>query len=175
MAKLSDAQIKALNEIHEHGATNARKNTFDSIAKYTENSDNPEKPLQLNTEGREILGVTSEESIESLLQGDPWKLADLIDQDIQAGYQEIQQTQVFDSSWSDWAKELAGFGETLNWKGIEVWDGLTASEIREDMESATPINRKARRTHFRTLRNAFRRQTVLRPRKALKITGAVGL
>jgi|SRR5687768_587693 len=214
--KLSDAQIKALNEVHELGYTNARKNTLESVSQYITSDNSGDEPrLILNTDGREVMGLpslevpqqTAEEikldeeywasdehmdadllngdatTLEELLSGDPWKLGEQIREDIQAGYQEIASADVFDASWSDWAKEAAGFGETLNWKGTEVWDGLTAAEIREDMETATPINRNARRTHFRTLRNAYRRRSTKQlkdanpsyTRKALKVTGTVGL
>lgn len=126
----------------------------------------------------------SQESVESLLQGDPWRLGDAItadeayivlDSDGELKDAEGTEFNKFDSKWNDLFKETAGFGATLDWRGVEVWDGLTAVEIREDMETASPINRKARRTHFRTLRNAFRRANVERPRKALKLTGAKGL
>jgi hypothetical protein len=126
----------------------------------------------------------SQESVESLLQGDPWKMGDAItadeayivlDSDGELKDAEGTEFDKFDSKWNDLFKETSGFGATLDWRGVEVWDGLTAAEIKEDMETASPINRKARRTHFRTLRNAFRRANVERPRKALKLTGAKGL
>lgn len=244
--KLSDAQIKALNEINELGYTNARANTLNSVSQYITSDNSGDEPrLILNTDGREVMGLpslganpcddislpnkgkaevktlpvytdgydlealdqTQEEieldaeywasdehmdadllngdatTLEELLSGDPWKLGDRIEEETYEAYQEIASADVFDPSWSDWAKEVSGFGETLNWKGVEVWDGLTAAEIREDMETATPINRNTRRTHFRTLRNAYRRRSTKQlkdanpsyTRKALKITGAVGL
>jgi hypothetical protein len=84
----------------------------------------------------------------------------------------------FDSKWDDQFKVTAGFGETLKWRGTEVWDGLTAEEIREDMDTAYPAGRAARRVHHRTLRNAFRRMAVKgspESRKSIKVTGKVGV
>lgn len=190
--KLSDAQIKALNEIHELGHTNARKNTLESVVQYITSDNSGDEPrLILNTDGREVMGLTdmpevtqTQEEIE--LDEEFWASEDGQDfgSEVEAVKEMVETTfDKFDSKWNALFKETAGFGETLNWKGVEVWDGLTAAEIWEDMETATPINRKARRTHFRTLRNAYRRRSTKQlkdanpsyTRKALKITGAVGL
>lgn len=140
--------------------------------------------LVLVTEGETVGFGGSEESIESLLQGDPWKLGDaitedeayiILDSDGELKGAEGTEFDKFNDKWDDGLKVTAGFGATLDWRGTEVWDGLTAAEIKEDIKTATPINRNARRTHYRTLRNAFRRQTVQRPRKQIKIAGAVGV
>lgn len=89
---------------------------------------------------------------------------------------EFPTREVFDSQMAEWERELMGFDFVSGWKGTEVWNGLTAAEIQEDMETARPVNREARRTHFRTLRNAFRRMNNQdKSRKSKKITGAVGL
>lgn len=128
--------------------------------------------LVLVIEGETVGFGGSEESIESLLQGDPWKLGEAITAD----EPDLEFVDRFDSKWADWERDLiGGFEMTTGWSGTEVWDGLTAAEIKEDIKTATPINRNARRTHYRTLRNAFRRQTVQRPRKQIKIAGAVGV
>lgn len=58
----------------------------------------------------------------------------------------------FQNDWAAWEKGLSGFGETLKWKNTDVWDGLTAQEIREDMDTALPIGRKARRERARLAR-----------------------
>lgn len=122
--------------------------------------------LVLVTEGETVGFGGSEQSIESVV---------ILDTDGELKDAEGTEFDKFDSSWADWEKEIAGFGATLDWRGTEVWNGLTAAEIKEDIKTATPINRNARRTHYRTLRNAFRRQTVVRPRKQIKIAGAVGV
>jgi len=46
-------------------------------------------------------------------------------------------------------------GETLKWNNTDVWHGLTAEEIREDMDTALPIGRKARRERARIMRKAL--------------------
>lgn len=207
--KLSDAQKNAVVELLSGGFNTAKPNTIKSLenknliikpndgawelepvfaaelkAAYSqpEPRDNFTEVLGWEPDSRE--NETDAKSLESLLQGDPWKLGDAItedeafivlDSDGELKDAEGTEFDKFDSSWADWEKEVAGFGDTLDWKGTEVWNGLTAAEIAEDMETATPINRQARRTHFRTLKNAFRRATVQRPRKALKVTGKVGV
>lgn len=181
--KLSDAQKNAVVELlsPESGYITAKPNTLKSLERKGLVTSYAGGGWQLADEFRAELNLKTrvEESIESLLQGDPWKLGDAIAEDeahiILDSDAEGTKFDKFDSMWDDVFKITAGFGATLDWRGTEVWNGLTAAEIKEDMDSATPVNRKARRTHFRTLRNAFRRQTVQRPRKALKITGKVGV
>jgi hypothetical protein len=83
----------------------------------------------------------------------------------------------YQDDWAAWEKELGGFEETLKWSNTSMWDGLTAQEIREDMDTAMPINRKARRLHTRTLRNAARRRHNAKSwvsRKSVKICGGKG-
>lgn len=211
--KLSDAQKNAVVELLSGGFSTAKPNTIKSLENkglvinkgdfylFEESFKAELKAAYSTPESREVksvaasqgvvlsdeeaLQVSQEESLESLLQGDPWKMGDAITEDeafivldgpvLPAKTEYVVSPDTFQSVWLPWEVELMGFGATLEWKGTEVWDGLTAAEIKEDMETATPINRKARRTHFRTLRNAFRRVTVQRPRKALKITGKVGV
>lgn len=89
---------------------------------------------------------------------------------------EVIEPKRYDFPMADWEIDILGLPEWLKgWKGTEVWNGLTLAEIKDDIKTATPVGRQARRVHYRTLKNAFRRMNVLRPRKALKITGAVGL
>lgn len=56
-----------------------------------------------------------------------------------------EQAERFDSSLGVYYNNLLGFGEVYKWNNIKVWDGLTADEIRRDMNTAVPINREARR------------------------------
>lgn len=170
--KLSDAQKNAVVELLSGGFTTAKPNTIKSLENkglvikvggdYSFSADF-ETALRASYN---IPEAREEESLESLLQGDPWKLSEGTEFDR------------FDDKWNDVTKATAGFGATLDWKGTEVWNGLTAAEIKEDIETAAPVNRKARRTHFRTLRNAFRRlnnKQTPESRKSLKITGKVGV
>lgn len=200
--KLSETQHAAISEVAELGYTVAKANTIKSLESKGLIEATSNTHHKLTTAGREYLGMDSqesvgtakdnftevlgwtpdareEESLESLLQGDPWKLGDAIAEDeahiILDSDAEGTKFDKFDSMWDDVFKITAGFGAALDWRGTEVWDGLTAQEIAEDIETATPVNRKARRAHYVTLRNAFRRMSVERPRKALKITGKVGV
>jgi hypothetical protein len=113
--------------------------------------------------------------LESALAGDPWKIGEQVTAD--EPYLEFNEERLadwerellhtngapladgverFQNHWADWEKELAGFGETLNWSKTKVWDGLTATEIREDIETARPVGRKARRQYARIERKIAR-------------------
>lgn len=185
--KLSDAQVNVLVELNTNGALpkGARGATLDKLEGYgfIEWDTNADTWIITNDGQKEIgVPVIDREAVALIASLDdvPAKEESTegwmnLAEELEAQADQFPSNEVFNSQWANWEKELGGFEATIGWKGTEVWDGLTASEIREDMDTARPINRKARRTHFRTLRNAFRRQTVLRPRKALKITGATGL
>lgn len=182
--KLSDAQVNVLVELNTNGVLpkGARGSTLDKLEGYgfIEWDTNADTWIITNDGQKEIgVPVTDREAVALIASLDDVSvqasMLHLTAEEMERLVDQFPSNEVFNSQWADWEKELGGFEATIGWKGTEVWDGLTASEIREDMDTARPINRKARRTHFRTLRNAFRRQTVLRPRKALKITGATGL
>lgn len=183
--KLSDAQVNVLVELNTNGALpkGTRGSTLEKLEGYGFIEFDTNAPAWIITnEGQKEIGVpvTDREAVariqelEDLLKPVVVSVLDVAEE-LEAQTDQFPSNEVFDSSWANWERELMGFEATIGWKGTEVWDGLTATEIREDMDTARPINRKARRTHFRTLRNAFRRQTVLRPRKALKITGTKGI
>lgn len=82
----------------------------------------------------------------------------------------------FQDHWAMWEKELAGFGETLKWSNTQVWDGLTAEEIREDMDTEGPVNRTERRKAQRARRNFLRMVEGKggRNRKQIKLCGGKG-
>lgn len=189
--KLSDAQKNAVVELlsPESGDITAKPNTLKSLERKGLVTSHNGGGWQLADGLRAELNLKTrvEETLESLLQGDPWKLGDaivadeayiILDSDGALKDAEGTEFDKFDDKWDDLLKVMAGFGATLDWRGTEVWNGLTAAEIAEDIETATPVNRKARRTHFRTLRNAFRRlnnKQASDSRKSLKITGKVGV
>ena len=113
MAKLSPAQIKALNEVHELGYTNARKNTLDSVAKYC--TADGEK-LKLNADGLEMMGI------ETVTVDDV--LAEL----------NTNPLDVVPSFPAGWA---------MTPHNRKAWEGLTEEEIRADIATARPVaNRK---------------------------------
>lgn len=145
--KLSPAQTKALTEVHELGYTNARKNTLDSVAKYiTANGPTPEDGLKLNADGLRALDLPVE---------DPISDAEIL-------------TDAFEAI-------VEKSGLMSQWSNSEVWADLSLDEVKEDIKTARPINRKARRLHTRLLTSEYRKVFCPRPRKALKLTGAKGV
>lgn len=61
------------------------------------------------------------------------------------------------------------------WRNSEVWADLSLEEIKEDIKTAHHINRAARRRHTKLLTSEYRKVFCPRPRKALKLTGKVGV
>lgn len=188
--KLSDAQKNAVVELLTGGFYTAKPNTIKSLENkgliIRDTADSGKvifhfehefhvkvKEAHSQPEPRETIQEVVEaknapESFHTELMQDLARLEEMAD--------EFPTREVFDSQMAEWERELMGFDFVSGWKGIEVWNGLTAAEIQEDMETARPVNREARRTHFRTLRNAFRRMNNQdKSRKSKKITGAVGL
>jgi hypothetical protein len=183
--KLSDAQKNAVVELLSGGFTTAKPNTIKSLENKGLVINKGDFYLFEESFKAELKAAYSTPEVREVSQEDV--------QSVEASYLHItteeleQMTDVvqpstefdrFDSKWDDQFKVTAGFGETLKWKGTEVWDGLTAEEIREDMDTAYPAGRQARRVHHRTLRNAFRRMAVKaspESRKSIKITGKVGV
>lgn len=147
MAKLSAAQTKALTEVHELGYTTARPNTRDSVAKYITSEGSK---LKLNEDGYKALGL----QVESREEFVPATSDD---------------TDLF----RDMLKKNTLMGQWRN--SEEAWGELSLTEIQEDIKTAHPINRAARRLHHKALTREFRKLFAMRPRKALKLTGAKGL
>lgn len=156
MAKLSAAQEKALNEIHNQGYTYARKNTLDSVAKYVTAGpvvDNVQT-LKLNADGREVMGLGEEsqeatqgvKDIEAELHTNMWDGILRDEAPFSDGVERFQHV------WTREEKVQAGFGETLKWSKTKVWDGLTAEEIREDMDTRVPANRADKRAYRKSVR-----------------------
>ncbi len=85
------------------------------------------------------------------------------------------QAERFDVSLDRKMNEFLGFGEVYNWDNPEVWNGLTAREIAEDLATRVPSNRADKRRQKRFLGRQWRKLFSFRPRKALKLTGARGL
>lgn len=154
--KLSDAQIKVLVELNTNGVVpkGARAATLDKLESFgfIKADDNlgvlikdgkayPDGWL-ITDEGQKEIGVpvTDREATAKVAEFAPNGLSDVEDEAPFADGVERYQ-----DDWAYWEKELAGFGETLNWSNTQVWDGLTAVEIREDMETARHISRQERR------------------------------
>jgi hypothetical protein len=175
--KLSDAQKNAVVELFEGGATVAKTVTFKALERKGLVT-MVDGFWQLDAEFRNKLRgeVNPVEDIQAELntsmwdspvtaEGDPWKVGEQITAD--EPYLEFRDEitlepspwemgpETFDKDWAEWETELTGFGETLKWRNTDVWHGLTAEEIREDMDTALPIGRKARRERARIMRKAL--------------------
>lgn len=107
-----------------------------------------------------------EETLEDLLRGDPWGVKDS-DGEIKPLDPEVDEIL--------FRKLVRKYDLMGQWRNSEVWGELTLEEIKKDIKTARPVNREARRKHKRILTNAFRQEFCIRPRKQVKICGAVGL
>jgi hypothetical protein len=94
--------------------------------------------------------------LESALQGDPWKMDEpLADWELEALSGAVQ-AETFDNSLPDSIKVNRGFAATLEWRNTKVWHGLTAEEIREDMDTRVPANRADKRAHNKAHRKVIK-------------------
>jgi hypothetical protein len=183
--KLSEAQVKALFEIHAKVAKSlitARKNTIQSLVKaglVEEGEWAGEPSYRLTDQGFDAIGepvvdrekvaqIQEIEELQSVVEHDSieealdhidtqkWEHTKKAIAELSGGGEQgdtviedeapfADGIERFQDCWADWEKELAGFGATLDWRSTQVWDGLTAEEIRADMDTAAPINREARR------------------------------
>lgn len=178
--KLSEIQHAALVEVSELGYTVAKANTIKSLENKELIDAVGATHHKLTSKGRAVLGLPAVEEtqtfhqklmedvaeLESALQGDPWKMGEQITAD--EPYLEfpsepvidldstITQVVTFDKDWALWERELCGFGATIGWNNTEVWHGLTAEEIREDLDTRVPANRADKRMHAKAYRKAFK-------------------
>lgn len=175
--KLSTTQHDAIVEVSELGYTVAKANTIKSLEDKGLIDAVGATHHKLTSKGRAVLGLPVETfheklmedvaELESALQGDPWKMGEQITAD--EPYLEFEepladwerellsdtvQADTFDNSLPDALKVSLGFAATLEWRNTKVWDGLTAEEIREDMDTRFPFNRADRRAHIRAYRRA---------------------
>ncbi len=188
MSKLSDAQNVALNEISQ-GVFKARKNTLTSLekAKLIESGESLGVLYVLTDAGREAIGLPSEEEFSQAVDKLNESFVEALEAELNTNMWDAvdapEQTEDEIKADAEYL-EAEGFVQSLRkqgWQGTEVWAGLTVEEIKEDIKTAFPVGRQARRVHFRTLKNAFRRMgnktagVPYNSRKSQKITGAVGL
>jgi hypothetical protein len=155
--KLSDAQKNAVLEVIETSfPVNAKKNTLASLLK---------KGLVELIEGTEDNYTLSEDFARELGVG--------ATPEITQTEEEIQADQkYFDDEFFDVFGKHNLMGQ---WRNSEVWADMSLEEIKEDIKTARPINRKTRRLHTRLLASEYRKMYCPRPRKALKLTGAKGM
>lgn len=62
----------------------------------------------------------------------------------------------FDKQWALWERELMGFDIPSRWTNVEAWHGLTAQQIRDDMDTEHYVNRAARRGGAKMTRRAVK-------------------
>ena len=181
---LSDAQKNALIEVHEAAGDNskitARTNTLRSL----ERRDLIREiggTWATAPDGREALGLDEYDGIDDEELSEDFKaIMENLNTNMWDEVPTSDGVEYFQNHWLPWEKELAGFGETLKWKHTGVWDGLTAEEIRADIDKAMAFNRKDRREFERTLHNSQRRAEVRTlnqyglSRRAIKVCGGKG-
>lgn len=152
--KLSDAQKNGVLELMEGPFKLTKANTIKSLEKkdiikadksveggwqftdvfVTKSGIFGEQPDGLDREA--VKEINQVDEIVTLLDSSPWD----------------KSPETYSSDFAAWEAELLGFGETLKWKNTKVWDGLTAAEIREDMDTARPSGRAARRSDAKLVR-----------------------
>lgn len=162
--KLSDAQKNAVVELMEAPFKNAKPNTIASLVK--------KGVIEHNVSVDGLYLFTDE-------------FAKFMGWDVEPELDEVDDAldTVNDAERKDKINALVLRAELKNkgWRNGGVWAGLSTQEIKEDIKTAFPTNRKARRTHDRMLKNAFRRLNVKElnksgySRKATKMCGLVGV
>lgn len=171
--KLSDAQKNAVVELLDGGATVAKTVTFKALERkglVTKVDDF----WQLTAEFKaELVGSRGDNFTEVLgwepdtREGVAWDASVITEDEIDifkdmadklSGVEDedsILSPDTFTTDWSMRERELMGFGATIGWSNTRAWEGLTAQEIREDMDTALPIGRKARRERTQLMRKAL--------------------
>lgn len=162
--KLSDPQKNAVLEVISGETTNAKLNTLKSLEKkglifQGENGWYLEGEFQL-----ELAPILNRNKavFEAFDQGGVNGDADEKDvtkevEAVQAAmFESVAQVEVFDYQLGVYTNTLMGFGDVYKWRNVIVWDGLTAEQIKEDIKTAFPINRKARRDHAKMSRRLIK-------------------
>ena len=176
--KLSDAQKNAVVELLEGEFVNAKQNTIKSLAaknivefvngwQFTEmfireSGIFGEQPANVDREA--VANIQKAEEVKKLAASQGIVLTDeeasqVANESLGPVLPETTEYVVspdrFNKDWAMWERELMGFEATIGWKNTDVWDGLTAEEIREDMETARLVGRKARRERRRQVQKAL--------------------
>lgn len=179
--KLSETQDAAIREVAELGYTVAKANTIKSLENKGLIEATSNTHHKLTDDGREYLGIPSQEvkaedvsheELKAMLQGEPTFHEKLMS-DVAELEQALNtnpwdetpevdlskpefQVMTFDSRMPLRERELAGFGGLERWSNTKVWDGLTAQEIRDDLDTEHYVNRKARREGAKMARKAVK-------------------
>lgn len=174
--KISETMISAVRGIYETGAfpKGTRQSTINAVINYKligvglPNDHGSE--WGLDDAGYEVLGINREDdaliqehdSIEDALdhlQTEEWFR---INQATQGLLESEAQADTFRTSLPQSVNEALGFGEVYNWENYRVWHGLTATEIRDDMDTAKHVSRKDRRESARVINKLAKRGIVMR-------------
>lgn len=155
--KLSDAQKNAVVELLD-GPTTAKVNTLKSLEKrgILTPDTSVEGLWQFTDQFVKESGLFSEADYDGI---DDVQLAESYRQLVDNLRDEAplaDGVEYYQSDWADWEKELAGFGALSKWRNTQVWDGLTAEEIRKDMDTARPVGRAARRADAKIARKLIK-------------------
>lgn len=164
--KLSDAQKNAVVELLDGEFVNAKPNTIKSLAtknivefvngwQFTEmfireSGIFGEQPANVDRDA--VANIQKAEEVKKLAASQGIVLTD--EEAAQVAQEELQ-ADTFDDSLPDAIKANLGFAATLDWRNTKVWNGLTAEEIREDMDTARLVGRKARRERRRQVQKAL--------------------
>lgn len=149
--KLSDAQKNAVVELLGGGFTSAKPNTIKSLEK---------KGLVINKGDFYLF----EESFKGELKATREVYTNQIMADPEVSQEEVDifkavadtlTPERFNWQLGVYSNTLMGYGDVYKWDNNRVWHGLTAQEIREDMDTALPIGRKARRERARLARKVL--------------------
>lgn len=166
VCKPTEAQIKILVELNTTGALpkGARGASLEKLEgwgfiEWIEADD--KSAWVITSEGQKEIGVpvvdrekvAQIQEIEELLDTNPWDEAQAVQEVMFGGGEngdkqtpdDFYQALTYDASKGPDYQRLMGFGETLKWRNTKVWDGLTAEQIRKDLDTAGPVNRAARR------------------------------
>lgn len=175
--KLSDAQKNAVVELLSGGFYTAKGNTISSLVKrglvevddrgvfsFEETFHADLREAYSQSEPREIEPSFHEKlmadvaEIEEELNTNMWDAPEITEEEI-VDFKAMAETltpERFNWELGEYSNTLMGYGDVYEWSNIRVWDGLTAEEIRADMDTARPVNRKARRESAKLQRKVLR-------------------
>lgn len=195
--KLSDAQKNAVIEVFDQGWTSAKSNTVKSLenkgilVKVSEThhklgpvldeflSEWQGAPTVDSPEVEEVKGLAASQGIvlthEEAVQvaQETRDVQEVMFRSVLDSDGTEKSTALSDEPYAQWELEVMGF---KGWRKTDgAWDGLSIKEIKEDIKTAIPLNRAARRKHTKLLTSEYRKLMCPRPRKQVKITGKVGV
>ena len=191
--KLSDPQKNAVIELLSDGFTTAKPNTVTSLVRkglvvsgdFSQSRWALEESFHAKLrEGYSVVEYRTEDEVEDLRSLAASQGIPLTNEDAVEAIQNELNTNMWDepviseeerATFAAMVETFKGVGD--GWYNTQVWDSLSLEEIQEDLKTATPVNRKARREQRRLVTRAWRKVknnnqgTV---RKQIKICGGKG-